>query len=134
MLYDALLLVAVLIMATAIYMLLVHRAEIAPGDARFSAYLCLVIYLYFVCQWCLGGQTLGMRCWRLRLRKQDGSRISWWDASLRFVAALFSWLLGGLGFFWLLVDRDGLTWHDRWSKTMLIDERSSIARRALNDR
>jgi uncharacterized RDD family membrane protein YckC len=108
-------------------MLLVRRAEIAPGDARFNTYLCLVIYSYFVTQWHHGGQTLGMRCWRLRLQKRDASRITWWDASLRFVAAIFSWLPAGLGFFWVLIDRDGLAWHDRWSETILVDDQAKRA-------
>jgi uncharacterized RDD family membrane protein YckC len=39
---------------------------------------------------------------------------------LRFLAAIVSWLPFGLGFWWQLWDRDGLTWHDRLSSTRLV--------------
>jgi uncharacterized RDD family membrane protein YckC len=40
-------------------------------------------------------------------------------ASLRFFAAILSWLPAGLGFWWQLWDKDKLAWHDRLSGTRL---------------
>ena len=38
----------------------------------------------------------------------------------RLLAALLSWGLLGLGFLWVLVDRNRLAWHDHLSGTRLV--------------
>ena len=45
------------------------------------------------------------------------------DVLLRLAAATLSWLAAGLGYFWMLIDRDRLTWHDRLSATRVIRSR-----------
>ena len=67
-----------------------------------------------------GGQTLGMRAWRLQLRNLRPGPISWWQVLLRFLVALPSGLLLGLGYLWILVDRKHLSWHDRYSETCIV--------------
>ena len=47
----------------------------------------------------------------------DGARPGVLAASIRFFAAILSWIPLGLGFWWQLRDKDGLTWHDRLSGT-----------------
>ena len=74
---------------------------------------------FFALFWRLGGQTLGMRAWRLQARSEAGP-LSWRQAWLRSVAALLSWLPAGLGFLWSLADADRLAWHDRLSGTRLV--------------
>ncbi len=76
--------------------------------------------LFFAGFWTHGGQTLGMRAWRIRLVGRGGGRVSWGQATLRFFAAIVSWLALGLGFLWALVDRERHAWHDRCSGTRLI--------------
>jgi uncharacterized RDD family membrane protein YckC len=76
--------------------------------------------LFFTGFWWRGGQTLGMRAWRLKVVRMDGSPLRWSDALKRHLAALLSCLTLGLGFLWVLVDSDGLAWHDRLSATRLI--------------
>lgn len=76
--------------------------------------------LYATFSWRLGGQTLGMRPWRLQLRTADGqapTRAMLWK---RYAMGTLSLLCGGLGFWWALFDRDRLTWHDRFSGTRLV--------------
>jgi len=41
---------------------------------------------------------------------------------LRFVGAIGSLLICGLGYLWLWVDKDKLTWQDRLSDTRVIRE------------
>jgi uncharacterized RDD family membrane protein YckC len=67
---------------------------------------------YFVVSWTRGGQTIGMRAWRLRVVRVDGSALSLWRALLRFFVALVSLAALGLGFWWTLADRQRRTWHD----------------------
>lgn len=77
---------------------------------------------YAVLSWRRGGQTLGMRPWRLRLTAVDGRRPATRALVLRYAVGSVSLLAGGLGFWWALFDRDRLAWHDRASGTRLLRE------------
>jgi uncharacterized RDD family membrane protein YckC len=70
--------------------------------------------------WSHGGQTLGMKSWRVRVVAEDGSDPSLRQALLRYLWAWISAAALGLGFLWALVDRQQLTWHDRLSGTRLV--------------
>ena len=67
---------------------------------------------YFVISWSRGGQTIGMRAWKMRLTMQDGSRLIWPRALLRFFLACVSLVLLGVGFWWSLFDPRRRTLHD----------------------
>jgi uncharacterized RDD family membrane protein YckC len=78
----------------------------------------LVAGTYAVLSWSRGGQTIGMRPWRLRLVGIDAAP----DRRalvMRYAVGTLSLLLGGLGFWWAWIDRDRLTWHDRASRTRI---------------
>lgn len=80
--------------------------------------VCWVISgLYATTSWRRGGQTLGMRPWRLRVTGADGEAASWKALWLRYAVGSLSLAVAGLGFWWALFDRDRLTWHDRASAT-----------------
>ena len=76
--------------------------------------------VYATASWRRGGQTLGMRPWRLRLMASDEARPSWPQLWTRYAVGTLSLLLGGLGFWWAWFDREHLTWHDRLSGTSLM--------------
>ena len=122
-LYDTLLVAALLVVASALVTLPVQMGlgvKLNPAHPLFRGYLALVIlgfYLYF---WTHGGQTLGMNAWRLRLVRRDGRPPGIADALRRWGAAWLSLLPLGLGFLWAVVDREGLMWHDRWSGTHVV--------------
>lgn len=122
--YDGLLLGALLILADALVVvplgLLGISAEDLGRHPLFRGYLLLVILGFFCGFWMRGGQTLGMRAWRLRLARMDGGPVGLLDCLKRLAAACLSWLALGLGFLWVLVDRDKLAWHDRLSGTRLV--------------
>ncbi len=120
MLYDALLVLALLIMATLPFVAVRGGEPVETGENRlYQVTMLLVIYLFFTGFWSWSGKTLGMQSWRLRLERPDGTVPSFGTASLRFAAAILSWLPLGLGFLWQLWDKDKLTWHDRLSGTRL---------------
>jgi len=89
------------------------------GSPWFRLYLLLVTMAFFVGFWSTGGQTLGMRAWQIRLCRRTGGAVSPPRALLRFATAGLSWLALGLGYLWMLLDREGLSWHDRLSGTCL---------------
>jgi uncharacterized RDD family membrane protein YckC len=80
---------------------------------------------YFVISWTRGGQTIGMRAWRLRVINEDGSRIAWPRALLRFVLACFSFALLGAGFWWQFFDREKRSAHDAIAHTRMLREPKS---------
>ncbi len=80
----------------------------------------LLTALYGVLSWWRGGQTLGMRPWRLRVVAADGGQPELPALVLRYVVGSASLLLAGAGFWWAWMDRDRLTWHDRASKTRIM--------------
>ncbi|HXH02197.1 MAG TPA: RDD family protein [Candidatus Competibacteraceae bacterium] len=120
MLYDSLLLLALWLVATALLLPFTGGEAIAPGNRFYFAYLVLVSFAFLGGFWVHGGQTLGMRAWRLRVQQHDGRPLTWRHALLRFLLALLSWLPLGLGYWWLLVDPERMTWHDRWSGTVVV--------------
>lgn len=120
-LYDTLLLAALLMLASFLYVPLVDQALAPPFNrALYQLYLLAISLAYFCWFWVHGGQTLGLRTWRLRLVARDGGAVTWMQAVRRFLAAIASWLCLGLGFLWVLVDREKLAWHDRFSGTRLM--------------
>ena len=120
MLYDGLLVTAVLMLATVPFVIERGGETVEPdGNFLYQLSMLIVMYLFFVYFWTRDGQTLGMRSWRMRLETPDGTAPSLSQASLRFVMAIVSLMPAGLGFLWQLWDKDKLTWHDRASGTRL---------------
>ena len=118
MAYDCLVLAGVLMVAAFPVVVLARNAlPHSPWRALFQGYLLLVAIIYFGGFWVHGGQTPGMRAWRLTLTTPAGQGVSWKQALLRLLAAVLSSLPAGLGWLWMLIDPQGLTWHDRMSGT-----------------
>jgi uncharacterized RDD family membrane protein YckC len=84
----------------------------------------LLTGLYATASWRRGGQTLGMRPWRLSVVAADGRKPTWRALWLRYAVGTLSLLVGGLGFWWAWFDREKLTWHDRISNTRM--QRSQV--------
>lgn len=118
--YDALLLGAIWMLVTLIIVALRDGQAVPSGDPTFQLLLLVSAGIFFILSWVRGGQTLGMRAWRLRVETRSGQTIDARTAIIRFVAGLLSVAAGGLGLFWLWIDRDGLTWHDRLAGTRVI--------------
>jgi uncharacterized RDD family membrane protein YckC len=125
MLYDSLLLLALCMVATFAFL------PFTGGEALTSAthpllervYQLVLVAIttgYFGLFWTRRGQTIGMKSWRLQLRRLDEGPPTWRDASLRLAAAVLSWLPAGLGFLWSALDAQGRAWHDRLSGTRLV--------------
>ena len=75
---------------------------------------------YFVVSWTRGGQTIGMRAWKIRAVDASGAALRWPQASLRFVIALVSLAALGAGFWWALFDPQRRTWHDIAARTCVL--------------
>jgi len=113
LLYDSLLLLAIWFLATAL-VLLVARGYFNAASLAFKLYLLLVSFWFFGWFWTHGGQTLGMRAWKIRVLQPSGKAISWSQAAQRFFVAL---ILGGLGLIWCLFRKDKQALYDKLART-----------------
>ena len=122
-LYDALLVVALMFIAT--FPFLAFFGDATHGWRRhvLQGWIVVVIGAYFVWFWTRGGQTLPMKTWHIRLVRVDGMPVNVARAVHRYVIALLGTAALGLGFAWALVDRDRQFLHDRLSGTALVDAR-----------
>lgn len=120
LLYDSLLLLGVLFLATALLLPLTGGAAIPAYQPLFQVYLLCVSFGFFTYFWRRGGQTLGMQAWHIRLVNQAGGAISLRQALLRFSIAWLSAAALGLGFVWALFEPQRRTWHDLAAGTRVI--------------
>ncbi len=125
MVYDGLLVLAVLMVVTACF-LPFTGGEAVTWD-RFPllvlpywAALAIATVVYFGLPWTQRGQTLGMATWRLRVQRDDGFLLTWRDVAVRLGASVLSWLPAGLGWVWALFERERRTWHDSLSHSRVV--------------
>ena len=119
--YDSLALFALFMVAGFIIIPVLGHPPTGPYEhLAFQVLLLAITYLFFCWFWTHGGQTLGMRAWKIRLVNLDNEAITWAIATGRFCLAILSWLLLGLGYLSMLWDPDGLSWHDRLSSSQLV--------------
>lgn len=123
--YDALLIVALWMAATAV-IVLIRQAEIGAASVAFQLYLLIVAWLYLAVSW-RAGHTLGMKAWRIRLIG-DEQPVSWRSTVIRFVTALLSLASLGIGFLWSLFHPQRATWHDLASGTRLVVVPKSVSK------
>lgn len=118
-LYDSLLVLALMFLATLPFVAMRGGEPVAAGDPAYQITMLAVAYVFFAGFWARAGRTLGMQSWGLRLETTNGRKPGFSRASLRFLTAMLSWLPAGLGFWWQLWDKENLCWHDRLSGTRL---------------
>jgi uncharacterized RDD family membrane protein YckC len=112
MIYDAVPLLAIL-MLSSFLLLFTHGGKPAAANSAL-AYLQIFIYfcivgLYAVTSWRRGGQTMGMRPWRLLVVDKQGKSAALKKLCLRYVVAMCS---AGLSLLWCLFDKEKRGLHD----------------------
>jgi uncharacterized RDD family membrane protein YckC len=89
LLYELLLMAALLLIATAVFLPLKNRLPADLGLALQRLFLLGILFAYFGLSWVKGGQTVAMKAWRIRLVTDNGREIGWGLATFRFCVALF---------------------------------------------
>lgn len=76
--------------------------------------------LYFV--WMNGtyGASLGKMVMKLKITREDGSKIDYKDAFLREIASYLSIIVFGLGFLNIIWNKRKQGWHDIIAKTIVV--------------
>lgn len=116
-LYDSILIFALMCLVTLPFIAVRGGAEVEPSTRLYQLTMLAIPWLFCAGYWSYSGRTLGMQSWGLQLENRDGKTPNFLVASWRFFAAVISLLPLGLGYFWQLWDKDGLSWHDRLSGT-----------------
>ena len=118
--YDTVIAIALLMLSSAVVVLLNAGSPISPGGfSAFSAFLFfwMVIGAYAIISWRAGGQTLGMRPWRLKVLSANGSQPSCKSLCIRYIIGSCTL---GLGALWSLFDKERRALHDIASGTLLV--------------
>jgi uncharacterized RDD family membrane protein YckC len=120
LIYEALVVIALSLVCTTVFVLLLGDATIGVKRYLLQLFLWLTAGVYFVWCWQKTGQTLAMQTWQLKLLNQDGEPLTLMAAIARYVFASLSLIAFGLGYMWVIVDKDRLFLHDRVLKNKVI--------------
>lgn len=114
-LYDCLLLIALFFLITSVVIAFNNGQAIQhPG---FYVGLYLFAFLFFDWFWRHGGQTLGMRAWRLKVEGDDSQIITFKQSAIRYFSGS---ILFGITLLYALVSKRSEALHDVISKTKII--------------
>ncbi len=150
MLYESLLVAAVLFLGAAIGTALAGGAASGAARIALQVFLFVLLGFYFVYSWRRGGRTLAMKAWRLRVVGTDGGPVTTLRATLRYVIAaalVGAALIGAIEVYrhgssaaawaaiapivasvvWGFADRQGRFLHDRVSGTKIVHEKAVAA-------
>jgi uncharacterized RDD family membrane protein YckC len=95
MVYETFLLLAVEMLAVALYLLVTRNSHAPLAQHGLKVFLFLVTGAYFVWCWTDSGHTLAMKTWRVRLTAGDQGRVPLRTAVLRYLLA-WGWFLPAL--------------------------------------
>jgi uncharacterized RDD family membrane protein YckC len=93
---------------------LLHQAHDSTGSLGL-----IILLAYFTAMWAWKQTTVGMIVFRLKVYRVDNSPLTFSVAVIRALGLLLSILPFGLGFFWMIWDKDKLTWYDRIAGTVV---------------
>jgi uncharacterized RDD family membrane protein YckC len=106
------------------FILIVIVAQVLNLDRNIDAPLgrvgLLLAIAYHVGFWTWRGTTLGGIICQLRVTRTDGAPLQFADALVRGLTGIFSLVVMGLGFLWVLRDPERQAWHDRVAGTYVV--------------
>lgn len=82
--------------------------------------VCVWGFIYFAYQWALSGKSIGMALLGIQVVRADGDGASGRQAVIRTLALPLSFLLLGLGFLGILVQRERRALHDMLAGTAVV--------------
>ena len=118
-LYDSLLVLAILIIMS-IPFFSFNLEENFSLKIIVQVYYYLITQYFFVWFWVNNEGTLGMKTWKIKIVCEDGNKISYKEAIIRFNTAILSFIFFGLGFLISFLRKDKKCLHDFISKTVLV--------------
>ena len=146
MVYDSLLIFSVMIVVGITTLPFTNGLGISRDNIVIRLYIFSTLFVFLGWFWTHGGQTLGMRVWKIQLVQRDGTPVSWplalfyflvslpmWgllifviavNASIIPTPALLAhtphWVLYLLALIWFVVDHLPNNWRERIAKVRMI--------------
>ena len=146
MVYDSLLIFTVLIVVGMTTLPIIHGLSVDRNHIAFKIYLLAAIFAFFGWFWTHGGQTLGMRAWKIKIVKYDGTPVTWPLALLHYILSLPMWgfliyviamntgmvhtparlantphwALYAFALFWFIIDHLPNNWRERFGKVRVV--------------
>lgn len=117
--YEVLLLTAILFVSSYLFLVLARDAQSGLMRTFFQIYLLAICGIYFVFCWTRTGQTLPMKTWRLRVVTREPGRLGPPRALGRYLLAIPG-MLTGASVLWAIFDRDHQFLHDRLAGTRIV--------------
>ena len=91
----------------------------ATGGRGLGTLLSLAYFTYL--EGSPSGQTIGKRAMNIRcIDFQTGAALGYGKAALRWVCRILSAIPCGLGYWWMLWDKEKQTWHDKLANTVVV--------------
>ena len=122
--YDSLLIVAIILVLSWLPVFLNGGDAPEPGSAlsliQFFIFIFVgpIFYSYF---WIANkGQTTGMQAWKIRLISINETKLNAKQTFIRCLISVISFLFFGIGYFWILYDKNNLSWSDIVTKTKIV--------------
>ena len=126
--YDLLGALGIFVLALVIGQIIIYLASIPFADDfnsvalatstnfLWGAYLFACVQYYYVWCWVKGGQTVGMKAWRLQVYKSNGDLLTFKEAYIRSFLSL-----GGLSSLWVLIDKENRGLQDFYTDSRVIE-------------
>lgn len=95
---------------------------IVPMDSELVQFLVWIILWTAYYVWMNGtyGATIGKMLLKLKIVKEDGSKITYSDALLREIGSYLSFVVLCLGYLAIIGDKKKQGWHDKISHTVVL--------------
>ncbi|MGK0410722.1 MAG: putative RDD family membrane protein YckC [Shewanella psychromarinicola] len=81
----------------------------------YQLWIAICVGGFYAVFWSRGGQTLGMRAWRLKVQHPNGQDLSFITACARVV-----WSLFGIGNLWIIINDDKLALQDMMTRSEVV--------------
>ena len=121
--YDSLLIAAIVLVLSLLLVFINGGYPESGSFLSFIQFFILVVtgpifYSYF---WIVNkGQTTGMQAWKIKLVTMDETELNIKKTMLRCLISSISFAFIGLGYLWILYDKENLSWSDILTKTKVI--------------
>jgi uncharacterized RDD family membrane protein YckC len=119
--YDAVIALALLFVISALSLAILpgHKPVVPGSAASYAVFAAIwgVFGAYATLSWRFGGQTIGMKPWRLKVVTAQGLRPDWRALIIRYAVASMTL---GAALLWSLFDRDRRGLHDIAAGTLFV--------------
>ncbi len=118
-------LVAFLAAATGIYLVNGFNPGASESQDIFFPLYIILFFLastYFVFLHGYGGKTVGKMMMGIKLINNEGERVGFWEAFVRWLGYYVSAAFLFAGFLWSLIDSEYQTWHDKLAGTYVVKD------------